>query len=50
MDTKDLVMAMGTFSKTFCPGLRIGWLAAPITLMKEFVKVKTECRPAHLRL
>ena len=40
MDTKDLVMAMGTFSKTFCPGLRIGWLAAPITLMKEFVKVK----------
>ena len=40
MDTKDLVMAMGTFSKTFCPGLRIGWLAAPTTLMKEFVKVK----------
>ena len=40
MDTKDLVMAMGTFSKTFCPGLRIGWLAAPVTLMKEFVKVK----------
>ena len=40
MDTKDLVMAMGTFSKTFCPGLRIGWLAAPISLMKEFVKVK----------
>ncbi|WP_075580697.1 aminotransferase-like domain-containing protein [Acidaminococcus massiliensis] len=40
MDTKDLVMAMGTFSKTFCPGLRIGWLAAPAALMKEFVKVK----------
>ena len=40
MDTKNLVMAMGTFSKTFCPGLRIGWLAAPTTLMKEFVKVK----------
>lgn len=40
MDTKDLVMDMGTFSKTFCPGLRIGWLAAPVKIMKEFVKVK----------
>ena len=40
LDTKELVMDMGTFSKTFCPGLRIGWLAAPVNLMKEFVKVK----------
>jgi 2-aminoadipate transaminase len=40
LDTKELVMDMGTFSKTFCPGLRIGWLAAPVKLMKEFVKVK----------
>lgn len=40
LDTKELVMDMGTFSKTFCPGLRIGWLAAPMKLMKEFVKVK----------
>ena len=40
LDTKELVMDMGTFSKTFCPGLRNGWLAAPVKLMKEFVKVK----------
>ena len=40
LDTRELVMDMGTFSKTFCPGLRIGWLAAPMKLMKEFVKVK----------
>ena len=40
MDTKNLVMGMGTFSKTFCPGLRIGWLAAPVEILTEFVKCK----------
>ena len=40
MDTKGLVMSMGTFSKTFCPGLRLGWLAADPAILKEFVKVK----------
>ena len=28
MDTKGLVMFLGTFSKIFCPGLRLGWVAA----------------------
>ena len=40
MDTKGLVMGMGTFSKTFCPGLRLGWLAADPVVLKEFVKCK----------
>ncbi|WP_394806932.1 aminotransferase class I/II-fold pyridoxal phosphate-dependent enzyme [Acidaminococcus intestini] len=33
-------MGMGTFSKTFCPGLRIGWLACSPDIMPQFVKVK----------
>ena len=40
MDTKGLVMGMGTFSKTFCPGLRVGWITAPSEVYKEFVKCK----------
>jgi len=40
MDTKGLVMFMGTFSKTFCPGLRLGWLAADPKILKEFIKIK----------
>lgn len=40
MDTKGLVMSMGTFSKTFCPGLRLGWLAADPAILQEFIKVK----------
>jgi 2-aminoadipate transaminase len=40
MDTKGLVMFLGTFSKIFCPGLRLGWIAARHDLVQEFVKVK----------
>ena len=40
LDTKDLVMAMGSFSKTFCPGLRLGWLAANEDILQEFIKIK----------
>ena len=29
MDTKGLVSFLGTFSKIFCPGLRLGWIAGP---------------------
>ena len=40
MDQRGQVMGMGTFSKTFCPGLRIGWLACSPDIMPQFVKVK----------
>lgn len=40
MDTKGLVMFLGTFSKIFCPGLRLGWIAAEHSLLTEFVKIK----------
>ncbi len=40
MDTKNLVMFLGTFSKIFCPGLRLGWVAANKDLLSEFVKIK----------
>jgi len=40
MDTRDLVIYVSTFSKTFCPGLRIGWLAAAKPLHEKFVLIK----------
>ncbi len=40
LDTKGLVMFLGTFSKIFCPGLRLGWVAATKDVVTEFVKIK----------
>lgn len=40
LDTKGLVMFLGTFSKVFCPGLRLGWVAAAKDVVSEFVKIK----------
>lgn len=40
LDTKGLVMFLGTFSKIFCPGLRLGWVAAEHELLTQFVKIK----------
>lgn len=40
LDTKGLVMFLGTFSKIFCPGLRLGWVAAEHSLLSEFIKIK----------
>ena len=40
LDTKGLVMFLGPFSKIFCPGLRLGWVAAEHSLLTEFVKIK----------
>lgn len=40
LDTHDNVVFLGTFSKTFCPGLRCGWLAAPPALFDQYVMAK----------
>ena len=36
MDTKGLVSFLGTFSKIFCPGLRLGWIAGPHAIVEKF--------------
>lgn len=40
MDEKGLVMFLGSFSKIFCPGYRIGWVAASPELLSKFIFVK----------
>ncbi|MCL2786536.1 MAG: PLP-dependent aminotransferase family protein [Methanomassiliicoccaceae archaeon] len=39
-DAVGNVMATGTFSKIFCPGFRIGWIAGDERIIKKFVLVK----------
>ena len=39
MDTKGLVSFLGTFSKIFCPGLRLGWIAGPHAIVEKFVMI-----------
>lgn len=40
LDTEDRVIFLGTFSKTFCPGLRIGWVYACDEVLNKFIMVK----------
>lgn len=40
LDTRGLVVFLGTFSKTFCPGLRVGWLAAERAMRERYVMIK----------
>lgn len=35
--TEDGVVYLGTFSKTFAPGLRVGWVLAPHTIREKLV-------------
>lgn len=39
-DTEGRVVFLGTFSKTFCPGLRIGWVCAEKPLLQKYIHVK----------
>ena len=40
MDHQGLVIGTGTFSKTFCPGMRIGWLIGAPTVIEKYVLIK----------
>ena len=40
LDPAGEIVYLGTFSKIFCPGMRIGWLTAPAHLFEKYVLVK----------
>lgn len=40
MDKKGLVVFLGSFSKIFCPGYRIGWLSASPEILSKYIFVK----------
>jgi 2-aminoadipate transaminase len=39
-DEDGYVIYLGTFSKTFCPGLRIGWVCADPEILQKYIIVK----------
>ncbi|WP_425448725.1 PLP-dependent aminotransferase family protein [Dethiothermospora halolimnae] len=39
-DTEGRVIFLGTFSKTFCPGLRLGWTCADGDVLNKYILVK----------
>ena len=39
-DKKGQIVYVGTFSKTFCPGLRVAWLCARENLMEKYLILK----------
>lgn len=39
-DKNNQVIYLGTFSKTFCPGLRVAWLCAPKAIMEKYLLLK----------
>ena len=39
-DTEGRVIFLGTFSKIFCPGLRLGWAVADKEVLNKYILVK----------
>jgi len=39
-DTRGCVVYLGTFSKTFSPGMRIGWVCADETILNKYILIK----------
>lgn len=53
LDTQNHVIALGTFSKLLCPGLRIAWIMAPTEWMDRMVVAKQGmdlCSPTYTQL
>jgi 2-aminoadipate transaminase len=40
LDGHGQVIQLGTFSKIFCPGLRLAWISAPGEILQRFVPLK----------
>lgn len=40
LDERGQVLYLGTFSKTFCPGLRVAWVCAPRAIMEKILILK----------
>lgn len=40
LDKSGYVINLGTFSKTFCPGLRLGWICANEEIIKKYILIK----------
>lgn len=39
-DKSGFVVNLGTFSKTFCPGLRLGWIVADEEIIRKYILIK----------
>jgi 2-aminoadipate transaminase len=53
LDDRSQVIALGTFSKIFCPGLRLAWIMAPVTWLDKMIVAKQGmdlCSPAFNQL
>ena len=40
IDTENRVIFLGPYSKTFAPGLRIGWVVANPTIINKYIQIK----------